>query len=119
MEINLYNIEEKIFLNSELQKKLSDFKEIFDQWKFAKMVGGMASEIKDMEINLVNSIEQKHIDILNQYFKTNVVLKKIRNNITKNFEFSLFDCEVPIEAKEYREFCLSRGKDGFKLTFWR
>ena len=119
MEINLYNIEEKIFLNSELQKKLFDFKEIFDQWKFAKMVGGMESKIKDMEINLVNSIGQKHIDILNQYFKTNVVLKKISNNITKNFEFSLFDCEVPIEAKEYREFCLFRGKDGFNLTFWR
>ena len=119
MEINLYNIEEKIFLNSELQKKLSDFKEIFDQWKFAKMVGGMASKIKDMEINLVNSLEQKHIDILSQYFKTNVVLKKISNNITKDFLFSLVDCEVPIEAKEYRELCMSRGKDSFNLTFWR
>lgn len=119
MEINLYNVEEKIFLNSELQKKLSDFKEIFDQWKFAKMVGGMASRLKDMEINLINSLEKKHIGVLSQYFKTNVFLKNISNNITKNFELSLIDCEVPIEAKEYREFCLSRGKDGFNLTFWR
>ncbi len=119
MEINLYNLEEKIFLNPELHKKLYDFKEIFDQWKFAKMVGGMASKLRDMEITLINSLEQKHVDILSQYFKTNVILKKISNNITKTFEFSIGDCEVPIEAKEYREFCVSRGKDSFNITLWR
>ena len=119
MEINLYNLEEKIFLNSELQRKLPEFKEIFDQWKFSKMVGGMASKLREIEINLINSIEQKHIDILSQYFEINVVLKKINDNITKNFIFSFDDCEIPIEAKEYREFCISRGKDGFNLTLWR
>lgn len=119
MEINLYNLEDKIFSNSELQKKLSDFKEIFDQWKFAKRIGGMASRIKEMEMNLLNSIEQKHIDILSQHFGSNVILKRINNNITKSFCFSLSDCEVPVEAKEYREFCVHRGKDDFNLTLWR
>lgn len=119
MEINLYNVEEKIFSNSELQKKLPDFKEVFDQWKFAKMVGGMASKLREMEISFINAIDQRHVDVLNTHFECVVIVKKINNNITKSFQFSIHDCEIPIETKEYREFCVSRGKDGFNLTLWR
>lgn len=119
MEITLYNIREKIFLNSDLQKKLSFFKTIFDEWNFANILGGMSSKQRYLEIELLNALEEDHIFILSQYFSSEIKIKKIENNLSKNYKFSINCEELPKEIREYREFCISVNKENLYLTFWR
>jgi uncharacterized protein YjaZ len=118
MEINLYNIREKIFSSSELQKKLSFFKPIFDQWNIAYSVGGMVSRMKMFELELLNALNSDHEDILKKHFSTDIKIKKIDNNLSKNY-IVLNNENLPKEIEEYREFCISASRDKLYLTFWR
>lgn len=120
MEITLYNIREKIFLNLDLQKKLSFFKNIFDEWNFSRSIGGMASRMKHLEMELLNSLDENHISILNQYFLSNVKIKKIENNLSKNYQISIEeDKNLPEDIQEYKGFCISSNEKKIYLTLWR
>lgn len=119
MEITLYNIREKIFLNSDIQKKLSFFKIIFDEWNLAYALGGMASRLRHLEIELLNSLEDDHKKILSQHFNSNIEIKKINNNLSKNYKMPIDEKKLPEEILEYREMCISTNKDNLYLTLWR
>lgn len=118
MEINFYNIRDKIFSNSEVQKKLPFFRGIFDQWNIANSVGGMGARLQLLEMELLKNLNSDHISSLNEFFSSEVTVKKIDNNLCKNYKLEHYD-ELPKEIKEYREFCVSTNKDGFYLTLWR
>jgi len=120
MEITLYNIREKIFSDSEAQKKLYYFKQIFDQWNISYSVGGMESRLKSMELELLNSLDNEHIEIIKEHFNVSeVTIRKISNNLSKNYKISKDSDNLPKEIIEYREFCVSITKDDIYLTLWR
>jgi hypothetical protein len=118
MEINFYNIRDKIFSNSEVQKKLPFFRGIFDQWNLANSIGGMGARLQLLEMELLKNLNSDHLSSLGEFFSSEVTVKKIDNNLCKNYK--LEHCgELPQEIKEYREFCVSADKDNVYLTLWR
>lgn len=119
MEINIYNVREEIFFNSEIKKKLNSLKNIFDQWNIANNIGGMNSRLRMLELKLINSLNDEHKEIINEHFGLKVKIKKISNNLSQNYKFSIEDQNLPKEIKEFREFCVSANQNNIYLTLWR
>jgi hypothetical protein len=119
MEINIKNIEEIIFYDKILTEKLPEFRHLFDQWRLAQRVQSLKNIIQGSIFEVLNSLNEKHIKILEEYFSEEVFVNKINNKLVANFELSLDDPDKLCEFAEYRDFCLHRNKDQFSITFWR
>lgn len=118
MEINLQNIEEQIFFDRKIQALFPEFRHYFDQWHLSKVYPGFGNLGKRSVVDLLNSIEAKHILALEEYFGCPILVNKIDPNIVRNYEAPLENVEL-CQFSNYHEFCLSRNKDEVKITFWR
>lgn len=117
MEINLKNIEEIIFFNEEIHKILPEFSVQFGQWKIGKRVPPLADLGRNSVIEVLNLLDQNHIEILENYFETDIIIDKLSSNIIKNHSIELD--ENLCGFYEYKSFCVFRGKENIELTFWR
>ena len=118
MEIDFYNIEEKIFMEKRLQQLLPELKPLFDRWNFAK-VNGLFTFLKSVESQLLDSLSEGHISIIAKYYKEAIVIKKNNINIIKNYSYNLNEDYNLHQPREYKDFCISRDKNNIFLTFWR
>jgi hypothetical protein len=118
MEINLKNIEQQIFFDEKICEKLPEFRHLFDQWRMSKQYPGFGNLGNRSVLDLLNSLEPKHIAILEEYFKTSILLNKIDPHIVRHHENGL-NTEGLCEFSGYKEFCIYRSKDKMKLSFWR
>lgn len=118
MKINLQNIEEQIFFNQEIYKLLPEFNNLFYQWQLSKRHPGLSTLGKRSVIDLLNALENKHIQILEEYFGEEIILNKISDNIVKHYESDLDDANL-CQFTDYKDFSVYRNKDKMKVTFWR
>ena len=118
MEIDFYNVEEKIFMEKRLQKSLPELKPLFDRWNFAKS-NGLFTFLKSVENQLIDSLSEGHISTISEYYKETVVIKKNHTNIIKNYSYGLDEDFGLHKSTEYKDFCISRDKSNISLTFWR
>lgn len=116
MEINLKNIEEQIFFNSEIKKLLPDFQNLFYQWEMSKTYPGFGNLGKNSLSKFMDSLERTHIDILEKYFGETVYIKNVNPNIVQ--DISLNNANL-CESYNLLDFCCYRDKDAVHLTFWR
>ena len=64
ININLLNAEEILFLNKEIRDNLPEFRQIFQQWDFAKSTLVLRSIAKKSIMDLLNNISPAQIDII-------------------------------------------------------
>jgi hypothetical protein len=112
MIINFYNIEDLLFVNKIdfIHKKYSY---IFDEWAYSKSRGNI-NNINYLKVKLLNLIDGEDIEKIENHFKDVVSLKRIENNIVKNFDS--FD---NVDISTYSDFCLFKNKHNIFLTCWR
>lgn len=118
MEINLQNIEEQIFFDKKIHALLPEFRHYFDQWQLSKVYPGFGNLGSRSVVDLLNSIEAKHLRILEEYFGSSILLNKIDPKIVQNFQCSVDDANL-CEFSGYKDFCFFRDKNQMKITFWR
>ena len=118
MQIDFYNIEEKIFLEKRLQQLLPELKSLFDRWNFAK-INGLFTFLKSVENQLLDSLSEGHISIIEEYYKETVIINKNNTNIVKDYSYDLNEDFKLHKPREYKDFCISRDKNNVFLTFWR
>jgi len=118
MEIDFYNVEEKIFLEKRLQQSLPELKPLFDRWNFAK-VNGLFTFLKSVENQLIDSLSDGHISIISEYYKEDIIIKRNNINIIKNYSYDLNEDFGLHQPREYKDFCISRNKNNIFFTFWR
>ena len=120
MEINLNNIEELIFYDKKLCKLLPELKHCFDQWTLAKRFPELRPMGRRAIMDLLNSLENEHIAILENYFNTKITLDKLDYHLVKNYDFSLDEAEEKLsEIKGFANFSSYRNGDRLYLSFWR
>lgn len=118
MEINLQNIEEQIFFDKKIQSLLPEFRHYFDQWQLSKVYPGFGNLGRRSVVDFLNSLETKHLRILEEYFGDSILLNKIDPNIVRHYQSDIDSTEL-CEFSGYKEFCLFRDKNQLKMTFWR
>ena len=121
VKINLQNVEELLFKNTEVINTLQDLRHIFDMWLMGYRLPLMSNFRLQAKIDLLNYIDDAHIEKLAKIFNDIVFVEKLNYHIVKNLYFSL---DYPIEDElikhnSFYELALCRNKDEIYLTMWR
>lgn len=119
--INFQNVEKVVFSDSELKKKLPDFKKQFDGHAMSKLHPDMRAFGQKMLIEFVNLVEDKHAKIMADHFKQDVAVQQIDLNVCHNYEFGVDEAEEALNSmKILKEFIIAyREGDRLYLSTWR
>lgn len=118
--INLQNIEELLFFNSELQKKLTRHKHLFDTWRLAKRSNVLKSLGTNAISGLLSSLSEEDLKVISDFFKKDVLVdspsgKSVRN-ISTNCDFAEF--ELPKDYN-YIDMMIYKNKEKLEVTLWK
>ncbi len=122
VEINIHNIEEVIFNDSNLWKKLPDLRHIRDQWKLSQMSPVLRAMGQKAKLDFLNKSKKAHEDIISKYLGTTVTITKIDKNVVKNMELNIEDAELDLNLESeslYPRFSTYLKENKLKITFWR
>jgi hypothetical protein len=120
MKINIQNVEELIFQNKEIWKKMPEMSHLRDQWRMSKMSPVLRALGRKSLLDFLRSAKGAHEDILSEYFKTTVTIDKIERSIVKNIELDVQEEDPSFEFEDiYTSFSTYRNKDKIYITFWR
>lgn len=120
MVINLKNVEEIIFYDKEIWKKMPEMVHLRDQWRISKMAPTLRAMGQRAILDFLRNVKPHHQDLLSEYFKQNVTIDKIENHLIVNKEFLASDDHVDFNIYEnFSGFSTYREKDKVKITFWR
>lgn len=119
MKINFKNIENIIFYDTELQKKLPEFRHLFDQWRLSHVIPGMKQSGQRSVLELLNTLSSDSIKILEEHFQEDVIIDKLNYKLVENYESCIENCEEICQFTEFVEIAATRNKENVKLTFWR
>ena len=121
VEINLFNVEELIFLDKKVQKQIPEFFHLFEQYRLSKMTPALRLLGKRSVMEFLQGLKDEHLEILEGYFGNRVTLSKTDHHIVKNLVFSLDSTELgSMKGTEgYPNFCCHRDGNQVYLSFWR
>ena len=120
MNLNLQNVEELIFYDKKLQQLLPEFKNLFDSWTLAIRVPTLRSLGKRAVSDFLSGLLSEHINIIEKYLETNVVVDKLNYRIVKNYSFSLEKLEAELNIIEtFPNLSITRNGEQVYISFWR
>lgn len=120
VRINIENVEELIFQNKEIWRKMPDLVHLRDQWRISKMAPMLRSLGKKSLLEFLRNVKKQHEDIISEHLKDEVTIDKIERHLVKNIEFSIEDDDVIFDSHEiYTGFASFRKEGKMYLTFWR
>jgi hypothetical protein len=116
------NIEQLIFYNKEVQKKLPEFLSIFNTWHLAIRHPSLRVTSQKMLIELLSKLNDNHIQILSEHFKEEVKVDKVDIGVVDNFTISLEEAEdflnkMPAVLKE--SHFIYRDENNLYISMWR
>ena len=118
--INLRNIEELILRNTILHSKFPEFAGYINQWKLSLQHSSLRAIGKQAIIDLLNHLNERHIEILKSYFHDDVTIDKLSNRIVINIESSVETLQSDLNyLKEMAQVCAYRKGDQVYISFWR
>jgi hypothetical protein len=116
----LGNIEELVFYDSRLRKKLPDLVHLFNQWELAKRVSALRPMGKRALVDFMNQVTDEQMDVIEKHLGTKVIFDKIDYHIVKNYDFTLEEAEVKInEVDTFSNAVVHRDGDHLYISFWR
>jgi len=121
ININLQNVEELLLKNHEVMNTLHDLRHVFDKWLMGYRLPLMSSLRLQAKIDLLNYIDDTHIEKLAKIFNDLVFVEKLSYHLVENLYFSL-DYPIENELANHNLFygmALYRNKDKCYLTLWR
>lgn len=121
MILNSQNVEDLVFFDQSLQKQLPEFKNMFDQWTLGKRVPGLSFLSQRTKLDFLEQLNDKHLEILSEYFNEQVVVNPINYRITENFKVPLDELENwLLERREFsNNISLWRDQNYAYLSIWR
>lgn len=119
LSLNIKNVEHLIFYDRPTRLLLSDLNSFFKAWE-TDSIKGLRSNVKKTLCDFLNSLDEKHINLLEKHFGETVKVDKIDYNLIKCFTSSLSEAECLLCGyKGYNNFTISRDGDYVYICFWR
>lgn len=120
MRLNIQNVEELIFHNKDIWKKMPELVYLRDQWRMSQMTPILRAMGRKSVLDFLKKAKGVHEDIISEHFGTLVTIEKIERNLVTNLEFSVNDENVDFELEdEYTAFSSYRNGEKVYVTFWR
>jgi len=120
ININFQNIEKIILYDKKIRKLLPDLENQFKQWDISQYPG-LKSLAKRTVLNILNSINDAHVEILKDHFKDEVCIVKIDHEIVRHASFDLNSAseEINDASDWFGQAVAYRNRDNLYVTFWR
>lgn len=119
--ITYQNVEELVFYDKELHKRLPEFKKHWQGWALTKQQGHLKFICQRIMLDFLNEIEDKHIQVLSEYFKTEVIVKKIDTNVIHNYICNIDEAEDFLNSLSVLKygFVVYRDENQLYISTWR
>lgn len=118
LKINLYNIEELILQDKKIHSLLPDFIHLFTQWRLSKTLN-LRTQTRQISLNLLNSLEESHVQILKDYFGMDVEIASIETHIVKHIDENIEDVECKLSEVDGYNLVLFRKENQLYISAWR
>lgn len=121
IKINLQNVEELLFKNSEIKNALPELRHIFDKWLLSYRLPTLSNMRKEALIEMLNSIDAVHLEKIANQLGDMIFIEQLDYSIIKNLEFSIKD-SIGLELTKYESFnniAISRNASQVYITIWR
>ena len=69
--------------------------------------------------DFLDGLQKKHIQVLTEYFGEEVYISKLNPKLVEHYNFTLDNHQDLCQFTEFKEFSLTKTKDGYGVTFWR
>lgn len=122
IDINIHNVEQIIFENDQIWKKLPRLINYKNQWKLGKLHPELRPLSKRSLLDFLNNLNKEEEKVISKSLNTSIVITKLDYNIVKNYEFEIENLEdsLNILSNEfYSFFIVSRKNNKIDMTFWR
>lgn len=120
--INFSNIEELVFQDPQLQRKLPRLFNYFEQWKLGIRVPYLRDISKQAILDLLNGLTEDDQVIIEEHLKDRVVIEKLHYNVVLNLTIPIEEnqiCSKFCEIKGFNYYDISRDDEFLYVTFWR
>jgi hypothetical protein len=120
MNINIQNVEDVIFYDPEVWRKLPDLAHLRDQWRMSKISPVLRAMGKKALLDFLKISKNTHEKALSLHFGQSVTIDRIDRNLVKNLEISISEEDFMMESDEsYTGLSAYRKEDKLYITFWR
>lgn len=116
--INLQNIEELLFYNTEIKGMLPELSHIFDQWLISQRIPAMRSLKIQALLDLMNGLTEENIQLLSEYFGETVSIDKLDYKLTHHLSLPL-DGQTKKLINLSGNFAVSRDCNQIYISFWK
>lgn len=120
IELNFNNIEDLVFLDSDLRQKLPEFKGYFDQWKLSTMTGARSLKNKSL-LHILNNLEIEQIRVIENHLGDKVVIdKSIDHRNIRLLSCNIDNAELELNKMEPKGYpSMYRKRDQLYICFWK
>lgn len=120
MHINIQNIEELIFHDKEIWRKMPDMVHLRDQWRMSRISPVLRAMGRKSVLDFLGKVKASHEDIISEHFGTRVTIDRIERHLVRNDEFLVEDDHVDFKLHDfYTGFSTYRKEGRVYVTFWR
>ncbi len=120
IKIDFSNVQQLIFSDTEIQKKLPEFNDLFQQWKLGLFAPSLRPMAQKAQLDLLNQLGDEHIRTLETHFGTTVTVEKLDYTLIKSYTVSLLDAQEQIECLGIEgEMFLHRDANHVYIGVWR
>lgn len=116
--IDIKNVENLIFFDKAVQRKLPEFKELFDQWAIGKRLPTIKFVSQKAIYTLLEQLNEEHIKILEQHFNKQIKVGTIDYHLVRHCEIDVNKPQKTI-LNNFLDICITRNKDKAYISFWR
>jgi hypothetical protein len=116
--INFITVQKLIFTDQEVQKKLPEFKNLFQQWKLGLFAPSLRPKAQKALLDLLNQLGDKHIHILEAHFNEPVKVEKLDYTLVKSYTMNLSETQIENLGIE-GELFLHRNANQLYIGSWR
>lgn len=119
MKINIKNVEELIFNDKNVWKRMPELVHLRDQWRMSRMAPMLRALGKRSLLDFLKSAKGHHEEALSEHFGVPVTIDKIESHIVLNKSFVLGDNPCLEDLEVYTGFSSYRDEEELHITFWR
>ena len=113
--INQKNVENLVFFDQELTKKLADLSDLFQTWQLGVRIPGLRPTAQKTLLLFLEKVTDKHIEIIKNHLHADeVIIEKIDHHLVRNYEIT--ENEIP---DGYDNFFIYRKGEQLYISFWR
>lgn len=115
------NVEDLVFFDSELQKRLPEFSDLFQTWQLGKRIPVLRPTAQKAILDFIDRLNDDSIAALEDYFGCKVVLEKLDHCIVRSYTMNISEAEEALngDIEKYDRFFIHRKGEQVYISFWR